>query len=101
MWPLAILGSKSSVRPYSVSFSFTALILAASTQNKKHVVKHKEQSSAESRLGNRSPTAANCLKKIYFSGGAAVTASTWSGDDDEGAGSRNVRQLPEADEQTR
>lgn len=62
-------------------------------------MKH-EQSSVESRLGNRSPTAANCLKKIYFSGGAAVTPSTWSGDDGEGAGSRNVRQITEADEQT-
>lgn len=62
-------------------------------------MKH-EQSSVESRLGNRSPTAANCLKKIYFSGGAAVAPSTWSGDDVEGAGSRNVRQITEADEQT-
>lgn len=74
-------------------------MLAASRQNKKHVVIH-EQSSVKSRLGNRSPTAANCLKKIYFSGGAAVTPSTWSGDDGRGAGSRNMRQITEAEEPT-
>lgn len=61
----------TSLLPYSVSLFLTALMLKNTKAGKK-TTRKTFCSSVKSRLGKRSPIAANCLEKVYFSCGVLL-----------------------------
>ena len=71
-------------------------------QSKKNKTKQQKTScsAVRNRLGNRTPIAANCLEKMYFSCGATVPSSTSSGDAGEEGGSSDLKQTMKAEGQT-